>query len=93
MVHHEPDPNGPGRYVNNEGNLAGSAITLIDCVRIAVEQAGIPLTNALRMASLIPAEIIGMGDQLGRIHPATQLIWYGWISPCTQKAFGHRVRK
>ena len=72
IVHFEPDVNGagestPGRYVNNEGNLAGSAITLIDCVRIAVEQAGIPLHNALRMASLIPAEIIGMDDQLGRI--------------------------
>ena len=74
VVHFEPDANGagestPGRYVNNEGNLAGSAITLIDCVRIAVEQAGIPLHNALRMASLIPAEIIGMDDQLGRIKP------------------------
>lgn len=69
VVHYEPDSNGPGRYVNNEGNLAGSAITLLDCVRIAVEQAGIPLRNALRMASLIPAEIIGMDDQLGRIKP------------------------
>ncbi|AKD56124.1 N-acetylglucosamine-6-phosphate deacetylase [Spirosoma radiotolerans] len=64
-----PGPSRPGRYVNNEGNLAGSAITLIDCVKIAVEQAGIPLTNALRMASVIPAEIIGMGDQLGKIQP------------------------
>ncbi len=74
VVHFEPDPDGPGlkgpgRYVNNEGNLAGSAITLIDCVKIAVEQAGIPLTNALRMASTIPSEIIGMGDQLGKIQP------------------------
>lgn len=69
VVHYEPDTAGPGRYVNNEGNLAGSAITLIDCVRIAVEQAGIPLTNALRMASTIPAEIIGLGNQLGRIQP------------------------
>ena len=69
IVHYEPDSSdsGPGRYVNNEGNLAGSAITLIECVRIAVNQAQIPLTNALRMASLIPAQIIGMGDQLGRI--------------------------
>lgn len=72
VVHYEPDqngpgPSGPGRYVNNEGNLAGSAITLIDCVRIAVEQAHIPLTNALRMASVVPAEIIGLGDQLGKI--------------------------
>ncbi|GAB3805135.1 N-acetylglucosamine-6-phosphate deacetylase [Spirosoma humi] len=69
IVHFEPDQPRPGRYVNNEGNLAGSAITLIDCVKIAVEQAGIPLTNALRMASVIPAEIIGMGDQLGKIQP------------------------
>lgn len=72
IVHFEPDttgPSRPGRYINNEGNLAGSAITLIDCVRIAVEQAGIPLKNALRMASTIPAEIIGLGDQLGKIQP------------------------
>lgn len=69
IVHFEADPNGPGRYVNNEGNLAGSAITLIDCVRIAVEQAQIPLLNALRMASLIPAEIIGLHDQIGKIEP------------------------
>ncbi len=70
VVHFEADTNGPGRYVNDEGNLAGSAITLIDCVKIAVEQAEIPLTSALRMASVIPAEIIGMGDQLGKIQPA-----------------------
>ncbi|MCK8494397.1 N-acetylglucosamine-6-phosphate deacetylase [Spirosoma sp. RP8] len=69
VVHFEPDPNGPGRYVNNEGKLAGSAITLIDCVRVAVEQADIPLVNALRMASVIPAQLIGMGSQLGRIQP------------------------
>ncbi|GAB3017042.1 N-acetylglucosamine-6-phosphate deacetylase [Spirosoma pulveris] len=69
VVHYEPDTSGPGRYVNNEGNLAGSAITLIDCVKIAVEQAGIPLTSALRMASTVPAEIISLGDQLGKIQP------------------------
>ncbi|WP_080057034.1 N-acetylglucosamine-6-phosphate deacetylase [Spirosoma aerolatum] len=69
VVHYEPDSSGPGRYVNDEGNLAGSAITLIDCVRIAVEKAGIPLTNALRMASTVPADIIGMGHQLGKIQP------------------------
>jgi N-acetylglucosamine-6-phosphate deacetylase len=52
VVHFEPDTNGPGlegpgRYVNNEANLAGSAITLIDCVKIAVEQAGIPLIKCV----------------------------------------------
>ncbi len=67
VVHFEPDANGPGRYVNNEGKLAGSAITLVDCVRVAVEQAGLPLVDALRMASTIPASIIGLGEQLGKI--------------------------
>lgn len=69
VVHYEPDANGPGRYVNNEGKLAGSALTLIDCVRVCVEKVGLSLTDALRMATSIPAEIIGMGDQLGAIQP------------------------
>ena len=69
VVHYEPDANGPGRYVNDEGNLAGSAITLIDCVRIAIEQAGVPLTSALRMATVIPAEIIGLANEVGKIKP------------------------
>ncbi|GAB3751098.1 N-acetylglucosamine-6-phosphate deacetylase [Spirosoma pomorum] len=69
IVHFEPDTEGPGRYVNNEGKLAGSALTLIDCVRVCVEKAGIPLTDALRMATTIPATVIGMGDQIGRIQP------------------------
>lgn len=69
VVHFEPDPNGPGRYVNNEGNLAGSALTLIDCVRVAVMQAEIPLISALRMATVIPAEIIGLSNKLGKIQP------------------------
>lgn len=69
VVHFEADPGGPGRYVNNEGKLAGSAITLVDCVRVCVEKAGLSLTDALRMASTIPAEIIGLSDQLGKIQP------------------------
>ena len=77
VVHYEPDANGPGRYVNNEGKLAGSALTLIDCVRVCVERVGLSLTDALRMASVIPAEIIGMSDQLGAIKPGyvANLVW------------------
>ncbi len=69
VVHYEPDQNGPGRYVNHEGKLAGSALTLIDCVRVCVERVGLSLTDALRMASAIPAEVIGMGNELGKIQP------------------------
>lgn len=82
VVHYEPDTTGPdrifgGRYVNNEGKLAGSALTLIDCVRICVERVGLSLVDALRMATTIPAGIIGMDDQLGRIQPGyvANLVW------------------
>jgi len=77
VVHYESDPNGPGRYVNNEGKLAGSALTLIDCVRVCVEKVGLSLTQALRMATVIPAEVINMDDQLGAIKPGyvANLVW------------------
>jgi N-acetylglucosamine-6-phosphate deacetylase len=56
-----------GRYLNQENKLAGSSITLLDAVRVCVQQADLPLTDALRMATVTPAEAIGMGDVLGRI--------------------------
>ena len=47
-------------YATTEGGgLAGSVITLVDAVRIAVEQAGIPLAAAVAMASATPARVIG----------------------------------
>jgi N-acetylglucosamine-6-phosphate deacetylase len=58
-----------GRLVNAEGNLAGSAIALIDAVRIAQQEAGLPLAECLRMASLYPAAFLGMDDHLGRLQP------------------------
>lgn len=45
----------PGRYVNANGNLAGSNITMADAVRNAVIKADIPLPKALKMASQVPA--------------------------------------
>lgn len=67
VVHYATDPRGPGRYMNDEGKLAGSALTLIDCVRVCVEKARLPLVDALRMATSIPADVAGLGDQIGRI--------------------------
>ena len=56
-----------GQLVNGEGRLAGSAITLSDAVRICHERVGLPLEEALRMASIYPAEFMGLGNRLGRI--------------------------
>ncbi len=56
-----------GRYTNQAGKLAGSSITLLDAIRVCVNEARLPLADTLRMASIIPAEIMGLGDQVGRI--------------------------
>lgn len=57
-----------GRLINAEGRLAGSAIGMIDGVRVCVEDVGVSLEEALRMASLYPAQMIRHSDSLGRIH-------------------------
>ncbi|MDO3382955.1 N-acetylglucosamine-6-phosphate deacetylase [Gilvimarinus algae] len=56
-----------GALVNAEGRLAGSAIGMIDAVRIAHRDVGLALDECLRMASLYPAEYLGLADTLGRI--------------------------
>jgi N-acetylglucosamine-6-phosphate deacetylase len=58
-----------GRCVTADGRLAGSAADLASAVRHCVRQAGIPLEDALCMASTWPAEFLGLGDRLGRIAP------------------------
>lgn len=56
-----------GCLINAEGRLAGSAISMIASVKYAVEAIGLDLEEALRMASLYPAEFVGRSEQLGRI--------------------------
>ncbi|MCL4106648.1 UNVERIFIED_CONTAM: hypothetical protein GTU68_009782 [Idotea baltica] len=58
-----------GKLINREGALAGSAISMIEAVRIANTMAGIPLEEVLRMASSYPANVLGCDDQLGFIKP------------------------
>ena len=57
------------KYVIADGTLSGSALTMIQAVRNCVHHVGIPLEEALRMASLYPAQIIGLDRELGRIEP------------------------
>jgi len=57
------------RYTLPDGTLSGSALTMLQAVRNGVERAGIPLPEALRMASLYPATLMGLQDRLGSIHP------------------------
>ena len=54
------------RYESN-GILSGSALTMIKAVKNVVENCGIEFTEALRMASLYPARLLGITNQLGMI--------------------------
>ena len=51
-----------------DGTLAGSSLTMDGAVRNAVKFLGIPLQEAVRMASETPAEILGLPEK-GRIAP------------------------
>ena len=55
------------RYTLPDGTLSGSALTMLQAVKNGVEKAGIPLPEALRMASLYPATLMGLDQQWGSI--------------------------
>lgn len=58
-----------GKCVDANGTLGGSALTMIEGVANLVRHVGLPLDEALRMASLYPATAIGVDDRLGSIAP------------------------
>jgi N-acetylglucosamine-6-phosphate deacetylase len=60
------------RYTLPDGTLSGSALTMIQAVRNGVEKAGIPLPEALRMAALYPATLMGLSDKWGQIQPGAR---------------------
>ncbi len=50
-----------------QGILSGSALTMATGVKNCVENCGIPFEEALRMASLYPAKVLGIDDKIGKI--------------------------
>lgn len=54
------------RYTLPDGTLSGSKLTLLKAIKNCVQHAGIPLDEAIRMASTYPAKVIGATDR-GRI--------------------------
>ncbi|MEX0297762.1 MAG: N-acetylglucosamine-6-phosphate deacetylase, partial [Kordiimonas sp.] len=55
-----------------EGQLAGSVLDMEGAVRNTVNSLGVELGEALRMASLYPAEFLGIGDKVGSIEAGKQ---------------------
>ncbi len=61
-----------GAYYTKAGMLAGSRLSLIQAVRNATVFGKVPLPEAVRMASLNPAKLIGRADQLGSLEDGKQ---------------------
>jgi len=59
---------GPGYcLLEDESALSGSLARMIDLVRVMTQQGEAPLFDAVRMASLTPATILGLEDSLGSL--------------------------
>ena len=58
-----------GRLTLADGTLAGADIDMLSSVLFVHRQLGFPIEEAIRMASLYPAEAMGVGDRHGRLLP------------------------
>jgi N-acetylglucosamine-6-phosphate deacetylase len=56
-----------GALVNDAGTLAGSDLDMASAVRNTVRQLGVPVEEALQMASRNPAAFLRLENALGRI--------------------------
>ena len=54
------------------GLLCGSTMSMSDAVRNAVEQFGVSPADSLRMATEVPARILGEADDIGRLRPGAR---------------------
>ena len=61
-----------GKVTTAEGTLAGSDLNMAAAVKNSVQMLGIELEEALRMASLYPAQFLNLAHKIGRIAPHYQ---------------------
>jgi N-acetylglucosamine-6-phosphate deacetylase len=54
-----------------DGTLAGADLTMIAAIRFMQETIGLPLEEALRMATLYPATALGVAPRHGRLAPGS----------------------
>ena len=52
-----------------DGTLAGADLDMIDAVEFMHGRIGLPLEEAIRMASLYPAEAMGIEGEFGHLRP------------------------
>ena len=60
------------RYLLPDGTLSGSSLTMMQCVKNAIQYVGLSIEEALRMASSYPARLLGATSNLGKIEKGYQ---------------------
>lgn len=60
-----------GRLTLADGTLAGADIDMLSSVRFVHERLGLPVEEALRMASAYPADAMGLSSHKGRLLPGS----------------------
>ncbi|WFU47666.1 N-acetylglucosamine-6-phosphate deacetylase [Sinorhizobium terangae] len=60
-----------GRLTLADGTLAGADIDMLSSVRFVHEKLGLPIEEAIRMASAYPADVMGIASHKGRLLPGT----------------------
>lgn len=66
-----------GKFTNDQGTLSGSALTMREAVENCVNHVGISIEEAIRMASLYPAQVINRTD-LGSLEVGKMGAFYHW---------------
>lgn len=61
-----------GKLTLDDGTLAGSDLDMIGALRFMTETVGIPFDEAIRMATVYPAEFLGIERSHGRIGPGSR---------------------
>ncbi|MCF6327490.1 MAG: N-acetylglucosamine-6-phosphate deacetylase [Devosiaceae bacterium] len=61
-----------GRLVLHDGTLAGADLDMISAVRFMIDEIGIHSDEALRMASLYPAQVLNRSNEIGRLGAGTR---------------------
>lgn len=73
-----PQKSGRMAVLKKDGSLAGSVVSLPDCVRTAVRKAGVPLEQAVAAATINPARCLGIEREQGTISAGKRadiLLW------------------
>ena len=79
-----------GRLATGDGTLAGSDLDMASAVRNCVTLLEVPLDEALRMASLYPAQFLGLDGQIGRLAKGydADLVWLNDDLRCAMSWIG-----